>query len=109
MENKETCWGKYKFTIYPCNFEVKIREIKPFYVYAYNYLALNLQVINNSNFSACIKIKSPPKYGNLYLIDAYTLIYKPIIRFYAVDTFQMLIKDEFGGKYVETVFIHIIC
>lgn len=108
--NKEQFKEKCEFTIHPCNFEVNIKEIKPFNVCIGSFLVLNLQTINNCDVNSSIKIKSKPKYGNLYCLDgSTTLVYKPTICFSAVDMFQILIEDECGGNRIESILIHILC
>jgi len=99
---------EYKFTIHPCNFKVEIKEIKPFCVGALNAIVLDLKVINHCNVNSLIKLKSRPMYGNLYLFDNSTLIYKSTKRFSGLDMFQILVKDEYGGMRTESILIRVI-
>ena len=108
MKNKETCKEKYEFTVHPCNFKVEIKEIKPFHVCACKSIILDLQVINRCNSNSCIKIKSRPRYGKVYLLGSSTLIYKSTKRFSGLDLFQILIEDEYGGMCTENILIHVI-
>ncbi|WP_077849137.1 hypothetical protein [Clostridium puniceum] len=108
MENKETCKEKCEFTVHPCNFKVQIKEIKPFYVCACKSIVLDLKIVNYYNTNSLIKIKSRPRYGKLYLLNASTLIYKSTKRFSGLDLFQILIEDEYGGKHTETILIRVI-
>jgi hypothetical protein len=109
LRTDEQCKENCHFTIHPCNFKVKIKEIKPFFVFASKSLVLNVQVLKNCNVKSCIKIESEPVYGRLFLLDSSTIIYKSLIRCSAIDMFQMLVEDECGGKHVETVLINVIC
>ncbi len=106
---EEKCEENCEFKVHPCNFNVKIHEIKPFNVHALKCIVLNLQVINHYNVNSCIKFKSRPMYGNLYLIDSSTLIYKSTRKFSGFDMFQILIEDECGGSRTENILIHVIC
>jgi len=47
-------------------------------------------------------------YGNLYLFDNSTLIYKSTKRFSGLDMFQILVKDEYGGMRTESILIRVI-
>ena len=109
LENKETCKENGQFTVHPCNFKVKIKEIKPFQVRALKSILLDLKVIDHCNLNSCIKIKSRPIHGNLYVLDPSTLIYKSTKRFSGFDLFQILVEDEYGGKRTESILIRVIC
>ncbi|MCE5221660.1 MAG: hypothetical protein LLF98_10460 [Clostridium sp.] len=108
MKKKETCKEKCRFTVHPCNFKVKIKEVKPFCVRACKSIVLDLQIINHCNANSCIKIKSRPMYGKLYLLGPSTLIYKSTRRFCGLDLFQIIIEDEFGEMRTESILIHAI-
>lgn len=99
----------FEFKLHPCNFNVKINQIQPFNVYALKSIVLNLQVINHYNVNSCIKIKSKPMYGNVYLIDPSTLVYQSTRRFSGLDIFKILIEDECGGSHTENILINVIC
>ena len=108
MKKKEGCKGNCQFTIHPCNFKVNIKEVKPFCVYSCKSIILDLQVINHCNSNSCIKIKSRPRYGKLYLLGSSTLIYKSTKRFSGLDLFQILIEDEYGKRCTENILINVI-
>lgn len=108
LKNKESCKEKCEFTVHPCNFKVEIKEVKPFYVCACKSIVLDLQVINHCNSNSLIKIKSRPRYGKLYLLNSSTLIYKSTKRFSGLDLFQILVKDEYGGRRTENILISIM-
>ena len=57
---------------------------------------------------SCIKIKSKPMHGKLFLLNSSTLIYKSTKRFCGYDLFEILIKDEFGGMRTESILIRVI-
>lgn len=109
MKNEETCKEKCEFTVHPCNFKVEIKEVKPFYVRAFQSIVLDLKVINHCNVNSFIELKSRPKYGNVYLLDSSTLIYKSTKRFSGLDMFQILVEDECGGICTENILIQVIC
>jgi len=109
LKNKETCKEKCEFTVHPCNFKVKIKEIKPFYVRAFKSILLDLKVMNHCNVNSCIKIKSRPIHGNLYVLDPSTIIYKSTKRFSGFDLFQILVEDEYGVRHTESILIRVIC
>lgn len=109
MKNKEPYKEECKFKVHPCNFKVEINEIKPFNVHAYKSIVLNLQVINHCDVNSCVKLKSRPMYGNLYLLGNSILIYKSTKRFSGLDMFQILVEDECGEMRIESVLINVIC
>lgn len=109
MKNDETCKEKCEFKVHPCNFKVEIKEVKPFHVRALKSIVLDLKVINLCNVNSCVKLQSRPLYGNVYLLDSSTLIYKSTKKFSGLDMFQILVEDEFGGIRLENVLIQIIC
>ena len=109
MKEKETCKEECEFTIHPCNFKVKIKEIKPFYVVANKFILLDLKVINDCNIDSFIKIKTKPQYGEICLFDPSTLIYKSTRRFSGFDLFQLLVEDECGGSHIESIHIRVVC
>lgn len=108
MENTETCQEKCEFIMHPYNFDVIIKEIKPIHVHASKSIVLNLQVINNCSVNSWIKIKTKPTYGDLYVLDSSTLVYKSKICFPAMDLFQIQVEDDCGGKRTESVLIQIV-
>jgi hypothetical protein len=109
LKNDDVRKEKCAFTVHPCNFNVQIKEIKPFYVHAFKSIVLDLKVINNCNINSSIEIKSKPIYGNVYLLDSTTLIYKSTKKFLGLDMFQILVKDECGGICTENILIQVIC
>ena len=109
MKEKETYKEECEFTVHPCNFKVNIKEIKPFHVCAHKSILLDLKVINHCNVNSLIKLKSRPMYGNLYLFDNSTLIYKSTKRFSGLDMFQILVEDECGEICTENILIQVIC
>ena len=108
MKSENICKNKCEFTIYHCNFKVKIKEVKPFYVHACKFIVLDLQIIHPCNVKSCIKIKSMPMHGKLFLLNSSTLIYKSTKRFCGYDLFEIQIKDECGGMRTESILIRII-
>lgn len=109
LNSNETCKEECEFTVHPCNFKVKIKEIKPFYVCAYKSILLDLKVISHCNINNFIKIKTKPKYGKVILINSSTLIYKSTRRFSGFDLFQLLVEDEYGGSHIESILIRVVC
>jgi len=108
LKREETCKEKCEFIVHPCNFKVKIKEIRPFYVCAYKYILLDLKVINPYNVNSCIKIKSRPRHGKISLLGPSTIIYKSTKRFRGFDMFQILVEDECGGRRIESILIRVI-
>lgn len=108
LKDEEICKEKCEFTVHPCNFDIEIKEVKPFYVHACKFIILNLQIIHCCNMKSCIKIKSKPMHGKLYLLNSSTLIYKSTKRFCGYDLFEILIKDECGGIRTESILIRVI-
>jgi hypothetical protein len=108
LEEGNFCENKYEFTVHPCNFKVKIKEVKPFCVHACKFIVLNLQIIHCCDIKSCIKIKSKPMHGKLYLLNSSTLIYKPTKRFCGFDLFEIIIRDECGGIRTESILIRVI-
>lgn len=108
MEKKEFFKENYQLTIHPCNFEVKVKKITPFITCSYKPIILDLKVINHFKVKSFIKIESKPKYGDLYFLRPSTFIYKPYRGFSGFDLFQVLIIDEYLGKHIENIFIHVI-
>jgi hypothetical protein len=108
LRNKEHSKEKCHFTVHPCNFEVEIKEVRPFHTFVCKPIILDLKVISHCNAKSCIKIKSRPKYGNLYLLRSSTLIYKSNNGFCGLDLFQILIEDEYDGRHIENIFIRVI-
>jgi len=108
LKKKETCTEKCGFIVHPCNFKVKIKPVKPFYVHACKPIVLDLQIINCYNIKSCIKIKSRPLHGKLCLLNASTIIYKSTKRFSGLDLFQILVEDEDGGRRTESILIRVI-
>ena len=109
MNNEETCKEKGEFTVHPCNFKVEIKEVKPFHVFAFKSIVLDLKVINHYNVNSFVQLKSRPMYGNIYLIDSSTLIYKSTKRFSGLDMFQIIVEDECGGRHTESILIQVEC
>ncbi len=109
MKNEESCKEKCEFKVHPCNFKVEIKEVKPFQVYALKSIVLDLKVINHCTVNSLIKLKSRPIYGNVYLLDSSTLIYKSTKRFSGLDMFQILVEDECGGMRTENILIQVKC
>ncbi|MVX65087.1 hypothetical protein GKZ28_15460 [Clostridium chromiireducens] len=105
---EEHCKENYQFTVHPCNFKVDIKEIRPFYVHSHNYIFLDLQVLNSCNAKSCIKIKSKPCHGKVYLVKPSILVYKANEGFCGYDLLEILIEDEFGRKHVENMIIRVI-
>ena len=108
MKKKQTCKEKCGFTIHPCNFKVKIREVKPFCVRACKSIVLDLKIINCYNVKSCIKIKSRPMHGKLCLLNSSTLIYKSTKRFCGFDLFEIIVKDDCGGRRTESILIRVV-
>lgn len=106
-KNKESHKEKCEFTVHPCNFKVRIREIKPFYVCAFKSIILDLQIISHCNAKSCIIVKSVPRYGKIYSLGPSTLLYKPTRIFLGFDLFQLLIKNEYGEERTETILIRL--
>ena len=109
MEINETCKDECEFTVHPCDFKVEIKEIKPFYVRACKSILLDLKVISPCNVNNFIKIETEPKYGEVILINSYTLIYRSTRKFSGYDLFQLLVEDEYGGSHIESILIRVIC
>ncbi len=102
---KENDIEKYQFIVHPCNFKVRIKEIKPFYVYPFKSIILDFQIISNCNAKSYIRIKSAPRYGKVRLISTSALIYKPTKMFFGFDLFQVLIKNEHDEERTENILI----
>ena len=109
MKSEENCNEQCEFKVHPCNFKVEIKEVKPFQVRALKSIVLDLKVINHCNVNSLIELKSRPKYGNVFLLDSSTLIYKSTKRFSGLDMFQILVEDECGGICTENILIQVIC
>lgn len=108
MNEKEFCEESCQFTIHPCNFEVNVKEIKPFHVYSCKPIILDLRVISSYAAKSFIAIKSKPAHGNLCLLSPSTLIYKSFKGFIGIDVFQILIEDEYCQKRIENIFVRVI-
>lgn len=103
--SKKNDMEKYQFTVHPCNFDVKINEIKPFYVCPCKSIILDLQIISNCNVKSYIRIKSVPRCGKVRLINPSTIIYKPTKIFFGFDLFQVLITNDYGEERTENILI----
>lgn len=96
-----------EFTLNSCNIELKIKEIKPFYVCSCEPLILDLKVLNPCNTENYIEIKTYPKHGKIRKIEPSLLIYRADKKYYGMDKFQLSIKDNCGNYCVETVILYI--
>ena len=107
MDRKVRSGKDEKFLVYPSDFNVIIRQIKPLYVLGTRPIIIDCRREGYPHFKSFMKIKVKPKHGIVYLIEPSILIYKAKECFCGIDMFQIFLKDEAGGTHVESVFIHV--
>jgi hypothetical protein len=96
-----------KIIVYPSDFDVIIKQIKPFYVRGTRSVILDCRREKCSDFKSFMKIKLRPMHGKVYLVEPSLLIYKARRGFCGMDMFQIFFEDEAGGIHIESVLIHV--
>lgn len=96
-----------KFLVYPSDFNVVIRQLKPLSTHGIRPIIIDCGRENCSNFRSFMKIKLRPMHGKVYLVEPSLIIYKARRGFYGMDMFQIFFEDEAGGSHIESVLIYV--
>ncbi|HEY5525509.1 MAG TPA: hypothetical protein VIK26_09290 [Clostridium sp.] len=107
MDRKFCSKADEKFVVYPSDFNVIIRQIKPLYVFGTRPIIIDCRREGCPDFKSFMKIKVKPKHGIVYVIEPSILIYKARECFCGIDMFQIFFRDEASGTHVESIFIHV--
>lgn len=107
MERKISSKVDDKFIVYPSDFNVEIKQIKPLYAHGTRPIIIDCRRGSCSDLKIYMKIKLRPMHGNVYLVDSSVIIYKARRCFSGIDMFQILFEDDAGGNHVESVLIYV--
>ncbi|PRR81912.1 hypothetical protein [Clostridium vincentii] len=107
MDRKSCIKDDDEFIVYPSNFNVIIKQIRPLYVNGTRPIIIDCRRVGCPDIKSFMKIKFKPMHGRVYLVEPSILIYKANRCFCGIDMFQILFQDEGRGTHVESILIHV--
>lgn len=107
MDSKVCKETEDKILVYPSDFNVIIRQLKPLYTRGTRPSIIDCRREYCPDFKSFMKIKLRPMHGKVYLVEPSLIIYKARRGFYGMDMFQILFEDEALGTHIESVLIYV--